>query len=71
MKLEKLATKVFGGEIPAYNRFERYRNEESLRFIRSDRDEVCIGSYDAFIDFTDLKPNGLESFVSQEPFGSL
>lgn len=70
-KLERLAERVFGGEVPAYNRFERYRNEESLRFIRSDRQEVCYGSYPAFMNFTDMKSSGIEAYVSREPFGSI
>lgn len=71
VRLEKLATRVFGGDVPAYNRFERYRNEESLRFIRSDRNVTCPGSEPAFLEFTDMKPTDLEGYVSQEPFGSI
>lgn len=71
VQLERLATRVFGGEVAAYNRFERYRNEESLRFVRSDRNQVCSGSNEEFFAFTDLKPKQLEGFVNQAPFGAL
>lgn len=46
--LFKEGEKIFGGAKNAYNKFERQRNEESLRFVRSDQELTCSAGVSAF-----------------------
>jgi hypothetical protein len=69
-QLEKLAEAVFGST-GAYNKFEEYRSQESLRYVRSDRVRTCELSEAQFHFFTDMTPKEFRIYLSGPPFGSL
>lgn len=47
--LQKRAEKDLGGVKPAYNRFERHRNDESVRFKRFDQQRICAENSQSFL----------------------
>jgi hypothetical protein len=70
--LQAQVEKTFGGFKPAYNRFERYRNEESLRFIQApDRDAVCAASRAAFAHYVSLDGKSLKAELTAADPGQL
>lgn len=70
--LQKQAEKAFGGFKAAYNKIEKYRNEESLRFIqRPHRATVCSASYPSFKWIVSASPKELKVKLSQTPVGQL
>lgn len=70
VRLEKWTNEVFGSK-GAYNRFEKYRNQESLRYVRSDRVSTCKLSEAHFHFFTGMAPKDFRIYLSAPPFGSL
>lgn len=70
VRLEKWANEIFGSK-GAYNRFEKYRNQESLRYVQSDRASTCKLSEAHFHFFTGMDPKDLRIYLSNPPFGSL
>lgn len=70
VRLERWAEEIFGG-IGAYNRFERYRNQESARYVRGERMSTCRLSEEQFHFFTEMSPKELRMYLSGPSFGSL
>lgn len=70
VRLEKWTTEVFGS-IKAYNRFENYRSQESLRYVKGERMRTCEIGKDQFILFTGMTPKDFRVYLSGPPFGSL
>jgi hypothetical protein len=70
VRLEKWTKEIFGF-IGAYNRFERYRSQESLRYVKSERVRTCELNEAQFLFFTDMKPKDFRVYLSVPPFGSL
>ena len=69
-RLEKWTEEIFGN-IGAYNRFERYRNQESVRYVQGERVRTCKLSEEQFLFFTGMTPKELRIYLSSLPFGSL
>ena len=69
-RLEKWTKELLGGK-GAYNRFEKYRGQESLRYVRSDRARTCELSKVQFHVLTDMPPKDFLAYLSSPPFGSL
>ena len=70
VRLEKWTEEIFGS-IGAYNVFEKYRGQESLRYVQSDRVRTCETSETQFHFFTDMTPRDFRIYLSSPPFGSL
>jgi hypothetical protein len=70
VRLEKWTQEIFGS-IGAYNRFEKYRSQESLRYVQSDRVRTCKLSETQFHFFTKMAPKDFRIYLSGRPFGSL
>jgi hypothetical protein len=70
VRLEKWTEEIFGS-IGAYNMFEKYRSQESLRYVQSDRVRTCKLSEVQFHFFTDMTPKDFRIYLSGPPFGSL
>lgn len=70
VRLEKWAEEIFGF-IGAYNRFEKYRSQESLRYVKGDRARTCEFNEAQFLFFTDMKPKDFRVYLSDPPFGLL
>jgi len=70
VRLEKWAEEIFGS-IGAYNRFEKYRSQESLRYVQSERVRTCELSEAQFLFFTGMPPKDFRIYLSGPPFGSL
>jgi hypothetical protein len=70
VRLEKWTEEIFGS-IGAYNMFEKYRSQESLRYVQSDRARTCKLSEVQFHFFTDMTPKDFRIYLSGPPFGSL
>lgn len=72
MDLQAQAEETFGGFKAAYNKFEKQRNEESLRFIQSaDRAAVCSASYPAFAHYVSLSGKAMKAELLSTPVGEL
>jgi hypothetical protein len=69
VRLEKWTEEIFG-KIGAYNRFEKYRSQESLRYVQSDRIRTCALSDAQFHFFTSMAPKDFRIYLSGAPFGS-
>jgi hypothetical protein len=67
---EDLAQQKFGGDREAYNKFEEYRNQESLRFVRENKVEICDSNRIAFINILNARVNDLEVYFVSRPFGT-
>jgi hypothetical protein len=59
------------GEQLPYNRFEKYRSQESLRYVQSDRVHTCELSDTQFHFFTEMAPKDFRIYLSGPPFGLL
>jgi hypothetical protein len=70
VRLEKWTEEIFGS-IGAYNRFEKYRSQESLRYVQSDRVRTCKLSDTQFHFFTNMAPKDFRIYLSGPPFGLL
>jgi hypothetical protein len=70
VRLEKWTEEIFGSK-GAYNRFEKYRSQESLRYVKSERARTCLLSEGQFRFFTDMDPKDFRVYLSDPPFGSL
>ena len=70
VRLEKWTEEIFGS-IGAYNMFEKYRSQESLRYVQSDRVRTCELSEVQFHFFTDMAPKDFRIYLSGPSFGSL
>jgi hypothetical protein len=70
VRLEKWTEEIFGN-VGAYNRFEKYRSQESLRYVQSERTHTCNISEEQFLFFTDMAPKDFRIYLSSPPFGSL
>ena len=70
VRLEKWTEEIFGS-IGAYNRFEEYRSQESLRYVQSNRVRTCELSDAQFHFFTDMTPKDFRIYLSGPPFGLL
>jgi hypothetical protein len=70
VRLEKWTEEIFGS-IGGYNRFEKYRSQESLRYVQSQRALTCQLSEERFLFFTDMAPKDFRIYLSSPPFGSL
>lgn len=69
--LEKEAEKILGGMQRAYNHFENNRNEESLRFVRSDLSVTCADGLEDFKRYANMTPYQMNDLLERTPFGSL
>lgn len=69
-EMQKNAETVFGGNVPAYNRFEKQRNIESLRISKSDP-TTCRNSQSAFETLVGLSASDLAQLIRSTPYGSL
>jgi hypothetical protein len=70
VRLEKWTEETFGS-IGAYNRFEKYRSQESLRYLQSERARTCKLSETQFLFYTGMDPKDFRVYLSGPPFGSL
>jgi hypothetical protein len=70
VRLEKWTEEIFGSR-GAYNRFEKYRGQESLRYVQGDRVRTCETSDTQFHFFTKMAPKDFRIYLSGPPFGSL
>jgi hypothetical protein len=70
VRLEKWTEEIFG-RIGAYNKFEKYRSQESLRYVQSERVRTCELSEAQFLFFTGMPPKDFRIYLSGPPFGSL
>jgi hypothetical protein len=70
VRLEKWTEEIFGS-IGAYNRFEKYRSQESLRYVQSERGRTCELGKAQFLFFTEMDPKDFRIYLSGPPFGSL
>lgn len=70
IRLEKWAKEIFGS-MGAYNRFEKYRNQESARYVKGERVRTCELSEAEFLFFTSMHPKEFRVYLSATPFGSL
>ena len=70
VRLEKWTEEIFGS-IGAYNRFEKYRSQESLRYVQGARGRTCELGKAQFLFFTDMDPKDFRIYLSGPPFGSL
>ena len=70
VRLEKWTEEIFG-RIGAYNRFEKYRSQESLRYVQGDRVRICELSESQFHFLTGMAPKDFRIYLSGPPFGSL
>lgn len=70
VRLEKWTEEVFGFR-GAYNRFEKYRTQESLRYVSSDRVRTCQLNEAQFLALTDMDPKDFRVYLSSPPFGAL
>jgi hypothetical protein len=70
VRLEKWTEEIFGSR-GAYNRFEKYRSQESLRYVQGDRMRTCELSDTQFHFFTDMAPKDFRIYLSGPPFGLL
>ena len=70
VRLEKWTAEIFG-ITGAYNMFEKYRSQESLRYVQSDRVRTCELSEVQFHFFTDMAPKDFRIYLSGPSFGSL
>jgi hypothetical protein len=70
VRLERWTEELFGFK-GAYNRFEKYRSQESLRYVLSERVRTCDLGEAQFLFFTDMKPKDFRIYLSGSPFGSL
>lgn len=70
--LDSEAARIFGGQEKAFNRFERYRNEESSRFVSvADRDKTCADAQSSFMSYVKLSPQEMEKTLKTPSFGDL
>lgn len=70
VRLEKWSKEVLGSK-GAYNRFEKYRNQESLRYVQGDRVRTCELGSPQFHFFTTMNPKDFRLYLSNPPLGSL
>ncbi len=70
VRLERWTEEIFGS-IGAYNRFEKSRTQESLRYVRSERARTCDAGKARFLFFTGMDPKDFRIYLSDPPFGSL
>lgn len=70
VRLEKWTEEIFGN-IGAYNRFEKYRSQESLRYVQSERTRTCQLGEPQFLFLTNMPPKDFRIYLSGPPFGSL
>jgi hypothetical protein len=70
VRLEKWTKETFGN-IGAYNRFEKYRSQESLRYVQGQRARTCELGKTQFLFYTDMAPKDFRIYLSDPPFGSL
>ena len=70
VRLEKWTVEMFGSR-GAYNRFEKYRGQESLRYVQGDRMRTCELSDTQFRFFTDMAPKDFRIYLSGPSFGLL
>ena len=71
LSLQKLGEKVYGGDIPAYNRFEKQRNIESKRLSFESAPNVCELSKATFLKWSASSASDLEIMIRTTPRGSL
>lgn len=69
-ELQTFAEKEFGGLKKAYNRFEKLRNEESLRYIQTGT-AYCAPSYPAFKSYVAMSGKALKKKLADSPAGDL
>lgn len=66
------ATRYFGGDRTAYNKFEAYRNEESARMSSvPNRPKTCRKAAKSFNKFIRFSESQLRSFLSGARYGSI
>lgn len=70
VRLEKWTEEIFGMK-GAYNKFEKYRSQESLRYVQSSRARTCEISEAQFLFITNMPPKDFRIYLSSPPFGSL
>ena len=70
VRLEKWTEEIFGSR-GAYNRFEKYRGQESLRYVQGDRMRTCELSDTQFRFFTGMAPKDFRIYLSGPSFGLL
>jgi hypothetical protein len=70
VRLERWTEETFGSK-GAYNRFEQYRSQESLRYVQGDRARTCELGKAQFLSFTGMDPKDFRVYLSGPPFGSL
>ncbi|MGE3759623.1 MAG: hypothetical protein AB7H97_17790, partial [Pseudobdellovibrionaceae bacterium] len=70
--LDREAKRIYGSEQAAFNRFERYRNEESSRFVSiPDREKTCRDGESPFLTLVKLSQSEMDRYVSRPAFGQL
>jgi hypothetical protein len=70
-ELQALAEKVYGGQTPAYNRFEKQRNIESKRLSFNSGADACAVGEPSFNSYSSLSAAQLSNTVHTTPRGSL
>ena len=69
--LQKAAEKIYGGEKPAYNRFEKQRNIESKRLSFDSGPNACPLAEASFNDYAGLSAAQLSITIRTSPRGTL
>lgn len=69
-KLQALAEKVYGGEKPAYNRFEKQRNIESHRLSFESPPNTCANSKSTFSRYVNQSASSIASTIESTARGS-
>lgn len=67
--LQDEANRLFGGSRVAYNRFEKARNEESLRFATLATGSPCADETDDFDRIVRMNLTELDQFLAEGKFG--
>lgn len=68
IRLEKWTEEIFGSK-GTYNKLEKYRTEESLRYVLGERMRTCNLGEAQFLFLTDMSPKDFRIYLSDLPFG--